>query len=140
MSSTTFVISPEGTVTKLKRRIKNFEGSLRKFLETENMTFPTYNSASIDLLALYLAGLNYSILLVENDDKLIYLGEELTLFQKEWFDKNRKKLNKCFLEVKSLEDSTVEDYHSYYENDKLINNIILGKDTIMLSNVKKKVR
>lgn len=139
-STTTIVISPDGTMTKFRRRSKDFKKSLRKYLEVENMTFPTYNTASLDLLALYLAGLNYSILLIDNDEKYLYLGEALTIFQKEWFEKSRKKLNKCYLEIKTLEDSTVGAYHSYFENNKLIDNIIMSKDSIDVSKVKKKVR
>lgn len=139
MSNGVIIISPDGNVSKLKDKSLDHISSLQKFIKENDLCFPSYEKSNRDILSLYLSGLSYMVILVDYYVDNMYLGESISLSQKNWYLSNINKFKKYSLNVKSIDDSVVSSYELGFEKQSFLMSIINRKKLLDEENKVKKV-
>lgn len=87
-------------------------GSLKAFVEKENLDFPGYQEMDAYTLANYLTSNGYLVDIIENYRNMIFLGKEVSDNQGKWYSKNRKVLRRSgrLLGIYSVTDNGIEHY------------------------------
>ncbi len=112
MNNKILIIEPTGKCSKMFNTKDLEKQYLMLYLEKNNLTFKGYKQAKKDFLSLYLAGLNYIVIFIDDSNSFLYIGDSITKEQKKTLSKN--KLKDKLIEIKSI---------TYFDNSKLLNDL-----------------
>lgn len=91
-------------------RAEKHDRYLAKYLSSKNLAVDGMEEMGVYNISTYAASLGFIIFQIDIDNTVVYLPNEITSDQYEWFKKNKRKIRKYHLLIVDLDENQINHY------------------------------